>query len=75
MADPAFRNLYCCNTGACVGQQIIHCNDAGFYATYLLPQVQLQPDGSFVVTHTMSTWDPYDVVLMQATFATTADGG
>ena len=75
MADPAFRNLYCCNTDACVGQQIIHCNDAGFYATYLLPQVQLQPDGSFVVTHTMSTWDPYNVVLMQATFATSADGG
>jgi hypothetical protein len=75
MADPAFRNLYCCNTNACVGQQIIHCNDAGFYATYLLPQVQLQPDGSFVVTHTMSTWDPYNVVLMQATFTTSADGG
>jgi hypothetical protein len=75
MADPVFTSLYCCNTDACVGQQIIHCNDAGFYATYLLPQVQLQPDGSFVVTHTMSTWDPYNVVLMQATFATSADGG
>ncbi|HEX8796472.1 MAG TPA: DUF4185 domain-containing protein [Polyangiaceae bacterium] len=75
MADPAFRNVYCCNIDACVGQQIIHCNDAGFYATYLLPQVQLLPGGGFVVTHTMSTWDPYNVVLMQATFATSADGG
>jgi hypothetical protein len=68
MADPAFLAQYCCGQ-TCPGQQMIHCDRAAFYGAYLLPELALQPDGSFTVTYTLSTWDPYDVVLMQATFS------
>lgn len=74
MADPTFLAKYCCGS-TCVGQQMIHCNDAGFYGTYLLPDLVVQADGSFTVAYTMSTWDPYDVVLMEATFAVSRPGG
>ena len=68
MADPVFVAKYCCGQ-TCVGEQIIHCDRAGFYGSYLLPEVAVHNDGSFTVTYTLSTWDPYNVVLMQATFS------
>jgi hypothetical protein len=68
LADPAFKAKYCCTANACLGEQLFHCDRAGFYGTYLLPEVKVQPDGSFVVSYVMSTWDPYNVALMQATF-------
>jgi hypothetical protein len=68
MADPTFRATYCCDADACNGQQLFHCDRAGFYGTYLLPEVELNADGSFVANYLMSTWDPYDVALMRATF-------
>ena len=67
MADPAFRQQYCCAADACNGQQLFHCDRAGFYGTYLLPHVATQP-GGFTVTFFLSTWDPYNVALMQASF-------
>lgn len=69
MGDPAFRAKYCCTKDACLGEQLFHCDRAGFYGTYLFPEARVLPDGRFVVTYTMSTWDPYNVALMQATFA------
>ncbi len=69
MGDPAFRAAYCCaTTDACPGEELFHCDRAGFYATYLLPDPILHDDGSFSVAYTMSTWDPYDVAVMEATF-------
>lgn len=68
MADPAFRAKYCCGATTCTGEQLFHCDRAGFYGAYLLPEVQVKPDGTFVATYFMSTWDPYNVALMQATF-------
>jgi hypothetical protein len=68
MADAAFRAQYCCGTSACTGEQLFHCDRAGFYGTYMLPDVRANADGSFVVSFTMSTWDPYNVALMEATF-------
>lgn len=67
MGDPAFRAQYCCDTNACNGEQLFHCDRAGFYGTYLLPQLIIDGSG-FKATFLMSTWDPYNVALMQATF-------
>ena len=41
---------------------------AGFYGTYMLPDITTNADGSFAIDFTMSTWDPYNVALMSATF-------
>ncbi len=60
---------YCCGQTCGGAQQIIHCGSAGFYGSYLLPDLQQHADGSFTVDYTMSTWNPYNVVLMQATFS------
>jgi hypothetical protein len=69
MADAAFRGTYCCGADACEGPQLFHCDRAGFYATYMLPTVAVDAEkGTFTATYVMSTWDPYDVALMQATF-------
>lgn len=59
---------YCCGTTCSTAQQIIHCGSAGLYGAYLLPEVKVGPSGTFTVLYTLSTWDPYNVVLMQATF-------
>lgn len=68
MSDAGWRGKYCCAGNACNGEQLFHCDRAGFYGTYLLPEVQKNASGSFVTTFLMSTWDPYNVALMQATF-------
>jgi len=46
----------------------MHCDRTGFYGTYLFPDVALHGDGSFTVTYTMSSFDPYNVALFTATF-------
>ena len=69
MADPVFTSLYCCGQ-SCVGAQMLLCSGGNtFYGAYLLPEVAVQSDGSFTVDYTLSTGNPYDVVLMQATFS------
>lgn len=68
MEDPQFRTDHCCIDNDCSGKRLINCDAAGFYAPYMMPDAILNPDGSFKVTFTMSTWNPYNVALMQATF-------
>lgn len=68
MADASFRAKYCCSDSACDGQELFHCDRAGFYGSYLFPDATTNADGSFTLTFTMSTWDPYDVAWMRATF-------
>ncbi|MGZ3406183.1 MAG: DUF4185 domain-containing protein [Polyangia bacterium] len=68
MGDPAFAATYCCVNGDCSGAQLFNCDRAGFYGTYMLPEVAAHADGSFSISFTMSTWDPYNVALMRATF-------
>ena len=69
MADPAFRARYCCATAdACDGEQFLHCERTGFYGTYLFPEAEVGLDGRFSVTYTMSSFDPYSVVLFRTTF-------
>lgn len=68
MGDPAFREKYCCAAqNDCRDQQFFHCNRTGFYGTYLFPDVTPTSAG-FTVTYTMSSFDPYNVALYQATF-------
>ena len=68
MTDPAFEEKYCCDDQECLGEQLIHCDQGGFFGTYMLPDVMVHPDASFTITFTMSTWEPYHVALMSATF-------
>jgi hypothetical protein len=69
MGDPAFQKQYCCAADTCSDGQLFHCDRAGFYATYMLPTVTVDAaKGTFTTTFVMSTWDPYDVALMTATF-------
>jgi hypothetical protein len=68
MSDPAFATKYCCVAGDCVGERLFNCDKAGFYGTYMLPEAILTGGGGFSITFTMSTWDPYNVALMTATF-------
>lgn len=69
MADSAFRARYCCAVeNDCQNDEFMNCNRTGFYATYLFPDVILEPDG-FTVTYTISSFDPYNVALFSATFA------
>ena len=69
MADPQFLAAYCCGADlSCDGQQFFDCNRTGFYGTYLLPEARVNTDGSFTVTYTMSSFDPYNVALFTATF-------
>jgi hypothetical protein len=69
MTDPTFGSQYCCGQ-SCTGQQMMNCNGSTtFYGGHLLPEIAVQSDGSFTVDYTLSTGDPYDVVLMQATFS------
>jgi hypothetical protein len=68
MGDPGWRATYCCTADACNGQQLFHCDRAGFYGTYLLPDVKKNADGSFDASFLMSTWDPYNVALIRATY-------
>jgi hypothetical protein len=68
MGNPLFQAAYCCVNGDCSGQRLFNCDKAGFYGTYMLPEVAVHADGSFAISFTMSTWDPYNVALMRATF-------
>jgi hypothetical protein len=66
--DLTFLAQYCCvPEGTCAGQQLFNCSKAGFYGTYLLPDVSVDAQG-FTVAYTMSTWDPYNVALFTARF-------
>jgi len=71
MANAAFLGTYCCGT-TCTGQELfVDCGMSGggaFYGSYMLPGVITGSDGSFTVGFTMSTWNLYNVALMQATF-------
>jgi hypothetical protein len=51
----------------CSGEQLFNCSKAGFYGTYLLPDVAVDSRG-FTVAYTLSTWDPYNVALFSARF-------
>jgi hypothetical protein len=45
----------------------MNCDRTGFYGSYLLPELELDPDG-FTLTYTLSSFDPYDVALFRAHF-------
>lgn len=69
MADPQFALQHCCGV-TCVGDQILHCEKAGLYATYLLPAITttVEADGlTLTLPFLASTWDPYNVALFAAT--------
>jgi hypothetical protein len=69
MADPQFLAASCCGSDlSCDGDQFFNCERTGFYGTYLFPDVRTNIDGSFTVTYTMSSFDPYNVALFSATF-------
>jgi hypothetical protein len=69
MADPAFRAAHCCAiTDACAPAEFMHCDRTGFYGAYLFPDVIAHGDGRFTVAYTLSSFDPYNVVLFQTTF-------
>lgn len=68
LSDPAFTAKYCCVSLDCTGERLINCDRAGFYGTYMLPDVTIHAGGTFGIDFTMSTWDPYNVALMTATF-------
>ena len=66
MADPQFQAAYCCGADLqCDGKELFHCDRTGFYGTYLFPELVMHDDGSFTVTYTMSSFDPYNVALFQ----------
>jgi hypothetical protein len=68
MSDPTFTGRYCCNGTDCSGEGLMECQRAGFYGTYMMPDAITNPDGSVTISLTMSTWVPYNVALMTATF-------
>ena len=70
MEDPAFAAKYCCLNGDCLGDRLFNCGKAGFYGTYMLPDLVQEANGAFSITFTISTWDPYNVALMTASFHT-----
>jgi len=68
MSDPIFAATYCCLGTDCVDQRLFECDHAAFYGTYMLPGAILNPDASISITFLVSTWIPYNVALMTATF-------
>lgn len=68
MSDPAFAARHCCAGSDCSGERLFECHHAGFYGTYMLPDAIVNDDGSFSISFLMSTWVPYNVALMTATF-------
>jgi hypothetical protein len=69
MDDPAFRAQHCCAIeNACTGAEFMNCAHTGFYGAYLFPEVELGDAGRFTVTYTLSSFDPYNVVLFRTTF-------
>lgn len=67
MSQPEFWSKFCCADNDCSGDRIMNCDRAGYYATYMLPDVTKR-DGKFSIDFLVSTWDPYNVALMTATF-------
>lgn len=75
MADPAFQAAHCCGPASCPGEQVLHCDRAGLYGAYLLPQIDVAevPGGlELTLPFLASTWDPYDVVLFRSRVTVTA---
>jgi hypothetical protein len=76
MADPAFAAAHCCGDGVCEGEQISNCGVAGLYGAYLLPVgaaiVGEDDTRELELPFLVSTWDPYNVVLMRTRVRLTA---
>jgi len=68
MSDAAFTARHCCIGTDCPGERMIECDRAAFYAPHMLPTATRNADGSFSITFLVSTWVPYNVALMTATF-------
>lgn len=67
MRDENFREHYCCGEGPCEGKHMIHFDKAGTYAPYLLPVISPpEKDGTIRINYLLSTWNPYNTVLMSA---------
>jgi hypothetical protein len=70
MADPQFQAAHCCGA-TCPGEQVMHCDVAGLYGTYLVPAVSVvaEPSGAYTLElpFLASTWNPYNVVLFTTT--------
>lgn len=67
------RQTYCCNGTTCSDSQLYYCNQSnnqngGFYAPYLLPGLR-KNGNNFEISFTVSTWLPYNVALMTASFS------
>jgi len=69
LSRPAFTSKYCCINNDCSGQRLMNCDRAGYYGAYMLPDVQKNASGKFTLDFLLSTWDPYNVALMSATFS------
>jgi hypothetical protein len=69
LSDATFKSKYCCVNSFCSGDRMLNCDRAGYYGAYLLPEVRQEQNGTFSIDFVLSTWDPYNVVLMSATFA------
>src|SRR5690554_890225 len=73
MSDPLFALKHCCiPNGECPGERVIHCDRGGLYGIYPLPLIEAVPDGdgwTLKVPFVASTWQPYNVVLFQATLS------
>lgn len=67
MGESDFRTLHCCGR-TCEGDEIVHCDRAGLYAAYALPFITAA-DGVVKVPYLISTWDPYNVVMFEASFS------
>lgn len=68
LSRPQFTSKFCCHNGNCSGQRIMNCDRAGYYGAFMLPDVQRKAKGTFAIDFVVSTWDPYNVALMSATF-------
>jgi hypothetical protein len=65
MQDDIFRKRYCCEEGFCEGEHMIHYNKAGAYAPYMLPTIAPPvKKGTVTINYLLSTWNPYNTVLM-----------
>ncbi|AWV88556.1 DUF4185 domain-containing protein [Bradymonas sediminis] len=72
MSDPLFLSKHCCSdSGACHGDAIWRCAEAGLYAPYPLPLIRAEQRGEdtwrLSVPYVVSTWTPYNVVLFEHT--------
>lgn len=68
MSDSSFRSRYCCSGTTCPGEKAYFCDTGGLYAPYLLPKLRKGSGGAFDLSFTISTWRPYNVAWMTASF-------